>query len=110
MKDIINIESNKIINDYFSQYYFAEEINKDDIKKLIEYIILAFLNKFKKEFECFEDKYKTDISEYIKENLEKNLEHKVDLMNKRETYLINEIEIIKRVISNPFVFNLLKKV
>ena len=109
VKAIINIASNKEINDFFSKYNFAEEITKEDIKKLIDKIITDFLNKFKKEFECYEDKYKTDMIEYIKENLEKNLEYRVGSMNKREAYLINEIEIIKREISNPFVSNLLKK-
>ena len=109
VKDIINIASNKDINDFFSKYKFSEEISEDDIKKLIDKIILAFLNKFKKEFECYDDKYKTDISEYIKENLEQNLEYRKDSMKKREVYLINEIEIIKREISNPFVSDLLKK-
>ena len=80
-----------------------------NIKKLIDKIITDFLNKFKKEFECYEDKYKTDMLEYIKENLEKNLEYRVGSMNKRESYLINEIEIIKREISNSFVSDLLKR-
>ena len=109
VKDIINIASNKDINDFFSKYKFSEEISEDDIKKLIDKIILAFLNKFKKEFECYDDKYKKDISEYIKENLAQNLEYRKDSMKKREVYLINEIEIIKREISNPFVSDLLKK-
>ena len=109
VRAIINIASNKDINEFFSKYNFSEEITKDELKKLIENIIIAFLDKFKKEFECYEDKYKTDMSEYIKENLEKNLEYRVGSMNKREVYLINEIEIIKREISNPFVSNLLKK-
>ena len=109
VKAIINISSNKEINDFFSKYNFSEEINKDDIKKLIEKIIITFLNKFKKEFECYEDQYKNEISEYIKENLEKNLEYRIGSMNKREAYLINEIESIKREISNSFVSDLLKK-
>ena len=109
INEITNISKNEEINDYFSKFNFYEEINENDINCLKEKIINTFLEKYKKEFECLDEQYKKEKINYLKNNLEQNIKYKMSSIEKREVYLINIFEKIKKEVSNPFINNLINK-
>ena len=105
---LVSLGGNKEINYYFSRFHFYEEINKKDLDILIKKIINNFFYKFNDEFDCFPQGYKQEIYQYLKKNLDENINYKYNTMPKRENYLIKVFEDIKFRIANTFVFNLLK--
>ena len=105
---ILNISNNKEINDYFSKFTLCKEINQTNIKKLIDNILYKFFEKYKKEFDCFPEEYKTNIENYLKKYFEENLIYKMNSMIERENYLIKIIENIKFKIFSLFINDLLK--
>ena len=108
LRSILSLSKNKEITDFFSKFSFFEEINKEDINKLIKNIMDNFTETFKKELDCNSPEYKENIHNYLKKELEQNLHYKINSMPKREGYLIKVLEDIKNKISSYFVFHLLK--
>ena len=106
---VLNISNNEEINNFLSRFNFFEEINKNDVGVLINKIIHSFFDKYEKEFECFEENYKNEMKQFLKENIETNLNYRISSMPKRENYLINIFEKIKKEVSNPFVYELINK-
>ena len=109
IKDFINGLYEKEIPKLLSKYLFREEIDKNALNKFIDTHINSFLNKYKKEFECFDIKYKQDTEKYLKDTINNvYLKNRIDSMNKWNNYLINNIEDIKKNVITPFTNNLIK--
>ena len=103
---ILNVSDNKEINDYLSKFNYFEEINKNEIDKLIIKIKDNFFEKYKKEFECLPDKYKLDIQKNLDKNLEENINNLIILIPKREIYLKKVFEDIKYKIVYPLFYHI----
>ena len=109
INEITNISKNEEINDYLSKFNFYEEIKENDINNLIEKIVNTFLEKYQKEFQCFDEQYKKEKINNLKNNLEQNIKYRISSIEKREVYLINIFEKMKKEVSNPFINNLINK-
>lgn len=109
---IINIKNNKEIMNYLSQISYKEEVDQNKIKAIIEKIINDFSNKYKLYFDYMDvnDKeYKKKTIEYIKTNINNNLNFIIESKPKWENNLRNLIFEIQSKIANPYKNDLKKK-
>ena len=108
-KKILTLSQNNDVDGFFKKFTFFEEINQNQVDELIQKIINDFFAKLENEFNCLSPKFKQEVQEYLKNNLNENLKYRINSMPTRENYLIKIFEEIKLTISNPFVFELLNK-
>ena len=108
-KKILTLSQNNDVDGFFKKFTFFEEINQNQVDELIQKIINDFFAKLENEFNCLSPKFKQEVQEYLKNNLNENLKYKINSMATRENYLIKIFAEIKLTISNPFVFELLNK-
>lgn len=106
VSSILDNSEIKDINDYFLKFSFSEEVDKNDINKLIKKITDNFLADFKKELECLTE-FKKKIQNLLEKYLAEKINSRINSMPKSQIYLINKLEEIKNKIINPFVSDLL---
>ena len=110
-KDIIslllNISSNKELNEIFGRNNFFEEKDMNDINKLKEKIITAFLEKYKAQFECIDEKNERVIKQTLINCLEYNLDKRINTIPKN--YINLTFELIKKELCEPSINYLLNK-
>ena len=104
---LLNISSNKELNKLFGKNNFFEEKDMNDINKLKEKIITAFLEKYKMQLECIDEKNKKVIKHILLNCLEYNLDKRIKTIPKN--YINVTIELIKKEERNPFINYLLNK-
>ena len=109
MKTFINNLLNKDLSQFLSKFHFQEEINKNELNKMIDNQIISFFNKNKKYFDCFDIQYKNDTEKYLKETIKDiYVKYRIESMNKWSNYLINVIEDIKKNVSIPYLNDYIK--
>ena len=109
MKTFINNLLNKDLSQFLSKFHFREEINKNELNKMIDNQINSFFNKNKKYFDCFDIQYKNDTEKYLKETIKDiYVKYRIESMNKWSNYLINVIEDIKKNVSIPYLNDYIK--
>ena len=109
MKTFINNLLNKDLSQFLSKFHFQEEINKNELNKMIDNQINSFFNKNKKYFDCFDIQYKNDTEKYLKETIKDiYVKYRIESMNKWSNYLINVIEDIKKNVSIPYLNDYIK--
>ena len=110
-KDIIslllNISSNKELNEIFGRNNFFEEKDMNDINKLKEKIIISFLEKYKVQFECIDEKNERVIKQTLINCLEYNLDKRINTIPKN--YINLTFELIKKELCEPSINYLLNK-